>query len=111
MYMLVELKPLHIQMFFPQFCYYYSYALFERAIRPDIQPKSSRSHEAEPSVIWMTEGEYQAGLHFPTGRNKFITCSFMIRKNNKYISISFLNLGGQNDAAAQLVILNSAVRY
>ena len=50
-----------------------SYALLESSIRPDIQPKLSRSHEAEPSGIWMTEGE-------------FITCSFMLRKNNKYIS-------------------------
>ena len=33
-----------------------SYALLESGIRPDIQPKSSRSHEAEPSWIWMTEG-------------------------------------------------------
>ena len=33
-----------------------SYALLESAIRPDIQPKSSRSHKAEWSGIWMTEG-------------------------------------------------------
>ena len=44
-----------------------TYALLEGAIRPDIQPKSSRSHEAEQTWIWMTEGGYQAGLHFPTG--------------------------------------------
>ena len=31
-----------------------TYALLESAIRPAIQPKSSRSHEAEPSWIWMT---------------------------------------------------------
>ena len=62
----------------------YCYALLESGIRPDIQLKSTRSHEAEPSVIWMTEG----GFHFPTGRNEFITCSFMISKKNKYISMS-----------------------
>ena len=62
-----------------------SYALLESAIRPDMQPKSSRSHEAEPSGIWMTEGEYQAGLHFPTGLKNCITSSFMLNKNNKYI--------------------------
>ena len=33
-----------------------SYALLESEIQPDIQSKSSRSHEAGPSVIWMTEG-------------------------------------------------------
>ena len=33
-----------------------SYALLESAIRPGIQPKSSISHEGEPSGIWMTEG-------------------------------------------------------
>ena len=55
----------------------------------DIQPKSSRSHEAGPSGIWMTEGGLEAGLHFPIGRNKFMTCSVMLRKNNKYI---FFNL-------------------
>ena len=33
-----------------------SYALLESAIRPDIQPKSSRSHKAEPIGIWMTKG-------------------------------------------------------
>ena len=32
-----------------------SYALLESAIRPDMQPKSSRSHEAEPTVIWRTD--------------------------------------------------------
>ena len=63
-----------------------SYALLESAIRPDIQPKSSISHEAEPSAIWMTEGGWRAGLHFPTGRNEFITCPFTLRKNNKYIA-------------------------
>ena len=89
-----------------------SYAMLESAIQPDIQPKPSRSHDAEPSGIWMTEGGQQAGLHFPTGRNKFITCSFMLRKNNKYISNFFFNnFGGQNEAAAQVVILNSAVGY
>ena len=31
-----------------------SYTLLEIANRPDIQPKSSKSHEAEPSGIWMT---------------------------------------------------------
>ena len=31
----------------------------------------------------------------------------MLRKNNKYIS----NFGGQNEAAAQVVLLNFAVRY
>ena len=34
--------------------YYISYALLESEIRPDIQPKSSRFHEVEPSAIWMT---------------------------------------------------------
>ena len=57
-----------------------SYVLLQSAIRPDIQPKSSRSHEAEPSVIWMTGGGWQAGLHFPSGRDEYITCSFMLRK-------------------------------
>ena len=38
-----------------------SYSLLESAIRPDIQPKSSRSHEAEPSAIWMTEDGLQPG--------------------------------------------------
>ena len=33
-----------------------SYTLLESAMRPDIQPKSSRSHKVEPSVIWMIEG-------------------------------------------------------
>ena len=37
------------------------YALLESAIRPDIQPKSSRSHKAEPSAIWMTEDGLQPG--------------------------------------------------
>ena len=46
-----------------------SYVLLESAIRPDIQSKLSRSQEAEPRVIWMTEG----------GRNEFIACSFMLR--------------------------------
>ena len=33
-----------------------SYALLESAIWPDFHTKSSRSHKAEPSGIWMTEG-------------------------------------------------------
>ena len=64
----------------------------ESAIRPANQPKSARSHEAEPSGIWMTEGGQQAGLHFPTGRNEFITCSFMLRKNNNYITKKIITL-------------------
>ena len=37
-----------------------SRTLLESAVRSDIQPKSSRSLEAEPSGIWMTEGGKQA---------------------------------------------------
>ena len=37
-------------------CYIISYTLLESAVRPDIHSQSSRSHEAEPSRIWMTEG-------------------------------------------------------
>ena len=42
--------------FIVKMLYNISYALLESAIRPDIQPVSSRSHEAEPSGMWMTEG-------------------------------------------------------
>ena len=38
------------------YIYNISYALLESGIGPSIQPNSSRSHEAEPNVIWMTEG-------------------------------------------------------
>ena len=50
--------------------------------------KSSISHEAEPSGIWMTEGGQQAASHFPTGRNEFITCSYMVR------AVPFKSVGG-----------------
>ena len=36
--------------------YIISYALLESAIRPDFQPKSSKSHEAEPHGVLTTEG-------------------------------------------------------
>ena len=42
-----------------------SYALLESGIRPDIQPKSSISHEAEPSGIWMTEIGVNFAPYFP----------------------------------------------
>ena len=32
-----------------------SYTPLESAVRPDIHPKSTLSHEGEPSGIWMTK--------------------------------------------------------
>ena len=56
----------------------------------------------------MTEG----GISNSIGRNEYITCCFMLRQNNKYISENFYDyFGGQNEAVAQVVILDSAVRY
>ena len=63
-----------------QECNIISYALLESAILPNTHQKSSRSHEAEPSAIWMTEGEKQAGLHFPTGCNEFYHLLFYAKK-------------------------------
>ena len=42
------------------------YNLLESAFQHAIQVQSS---EATPCGIWMTEGGYQAGLHFQTGHN------------------------------------------
>ena len=48
------------------YIYIVSYALLESAIWPDIQPKSSKSHQAEPSGIWMAEGGYlQTNFQIP----------------------------------------------
>ena len=43
--------------------------MLESAIWTAIRPQSSRSHLAAPRGIWLTSVGYQAGLHFPPGRN------------------------------------------
>ena len=63
--------------------YNISYALLESAIRPDIQLKSSRSHEAKPSGIWMTEGILNT---------KVITGRGCCPRGNIEFGLSILNL-------------------
>ena len=61
--------------------------LFESAVRPDIHPKSSIYHEAEPSLMQMNEGGYQAEPHLQIGCNEIITCSSMVIKKVIYITL------------------------
>ena len=103
-------------------------ALFESAVRPDMHPKSSIFDEAQPSVVWMTEGSNMAKLIYHLllhGKDKEKILLVKILDNfgpqNEAGELSglncwpngYINYVGASSGNIEFCrsILNSAVRY